>query len=271
MVNEGKRPMSSGEVRFLAVARMEDRVVVASYTHGSSSRHELHTGVLQKVLRSQKTVTDNPRLTITDRDVGTVHYDTDRSAIYVAITAFDYPQRTAFKCLGDLMTRFQASFGDALHKSAEGGISKMAKQIFAEICATYADAAAVDKTLGVLKQVEEVKGIMHDSINEMLATRDNLEVLEDKTEALRSEAATFQRQAVTLKRSMWWRNMKLKLLCGVVIIIVLAYVLLPQLAAIPGFRQAADAMGVGGDEQDEAAAPNATSAAPAESKETLAG
>tara|TARA_B100000795_G_scaffold90703_1_gene65979 strand:- start:549 stop:680 length:132 start_codon:yes stop_codon:yes gene_type:complete len=25
-------------------------------------------------------------------------------------------------------------------------------------------------------QVEEVKGIMHDSINEMLATRDNLEV-----------------------------------------------------------------------------------------------
>ena len=107
--------------------------------------------------------------------------------------------------------------------------------------------------------------------HEMLATRDNLEVLEDKTEALRSEAATFQRQAVTLKRSMWWRNMKLKLLCGVVIIIVLAYVLLPQLAAIPGFRQAADAMGVGGDEQDEAAAPNATSAAPAESKETLAG
>ena len=64
-------------------------------------------------------------------------------------------------------------------------------------------------------------------------------MLEDKSATLRSEAATFQRQAVTLKRSMWWRNMKLKLLCGVVIIIVLAYVLLPQLAAIPGFRQAA--------------------------------
>ena len=33
-------------------------------------------------------------------------------------------------------------------------------------------------------------------------------MLEDKSATLRPEAATFQRQAVTLKRSMWWRNMK---------------------------------------------------------------
>jgi len=109
------------------------------------------------------------------------------------------------------------------------------------VCCTFEDPAAVDKTIGVLQQVEEVKGIMHDSINEMLATRDNLEVLEDKTESLRTEAATFQRQAVTLKRSMWWRNMKLKLLCGVIVVVVLAYVLLPQLTALPGLQGAASA------------------------------
>ena len=113
MVNPGKRRADYGPpregVRFLAVARIEDRVVVAAYTHGSSSREQLYTDVLHKVIRSQKTVTDNPRLTITDREVGTVHYDTDRNAIFIAITAFDYPQRTAFKCLGDLRTRFQAT------------------------------------------------------------------------------------------------------------------------------------------------------------------
>ena len=286
MVNTGKRradgPLGEG-VRFVAVARMEDRVVVAAYTHGSSSRDQLYTDVLHKVIRSQKTVTDNPRLTITDREVGTVHYDTDRSAIFVAITAFEYPQRTAFKCLGDLRTRFQASFGEALHKSAEGGLSKPARQILADVCNTFEDPAAVDKTLGVLRQVEdllwldllwlhllwlhltwlhllwlyllwqveEVKGIMHDSINEMLATRDNLEVLEDKTETLRSEAATFQRQAVTLKRSMWWRNMKLKLLCGFLILIVLGYVFLPMLANLPGVQQGGSDSGGGASGSDE--------------------
>ena len=60
-------------------------------------------------------------------------------------------------------------------------------------------------------------------------------MLEDKTETLRSEAATFQRQAVSLKRSMWWRNMKLKLLCGFIVVIVLAYLLLPMLGNLPGF------------------------------------
>ena len=55
-------------------------------------------------------------------------------------------------------------------------------------------------------------------------------MLEDKSATLRSEAATFQRQAVTLKRSMWWRNMKLKLLCGFLVLIVLGYVFLPMLA-----------------------------------------
>jgi len=157
MVNPGKRRADApGEgVRFLAVARMEDRVVVAAYTHGgSSSREPLHTDVLHKVLRSQKTVTDNPRLTITDREVGTVHYDTDRSAIFVAITAFEYPQRLAFKCIGELKSRFQASFGEALHKSAEGGLSKPARQILADLCTMFEDPAAVDKTIGVLRQVE---------------------------------------------------------------------------------------------------------------------
>ena len=61
-------------------------------------------------------------------------------------------------------------------------------------------------------------------------------MLEDKSATLRSEAATFQRQAVTLKRSMWWRNMKLKLLCGFLVLIVLGYVFLPMLANLPGVQ-----------------------------------
>ena len=61
-------------------------------------------------------------------------------------------------------------------------------------------------------------------------------MLEDKTETLRSEAATFQRQAVTLKRSMWWRNMKLKLLCGFLVLIVLGYVFVPMIANMPGVQ-----------------------------------
>ena len=74
-------------------------------------------------------------------------------------------------------------------------------------------------------------------------------MLEDKSATLRSEAATFQRQAVTLKRSMWWRNMKLKLLCGFLVLIVLGYVFLPMLANLAtGQGGGAEGGGEGGGE-----------------------
>ena len=53
------------------------------------------------------------------------------------------------------------------------------------------------------------------------------QVLEDKTHTLRSEAAGFSRRAVTLRRHMWWRNCKMKILCFVAIAIVLCYILVP--------------------------------------------
>jgi len=175
-----------------------------------------------------------PRLTVTDREAGTVHYDSDATAIIVVVTAHDYPQRVAFKCIADIKQRFLASFGEALHKSAEGGLSKAARPLLSETCAQYSDAARVDKTTHLLREVTEVKGIVQDSLSDMLATRENLEVLEDKTVQLRSEAANFQRKAVDLRRTMWWRNCKLKLLLAVVITVVLAYILVPILVNAMG-------------------------------------
>ena len=203
-------------VRFAAVSRAADRVLVASYTHKlhNSSKADPFLAVVTRVLGSPQTVEDYPRLTITDREVGTIHYDSSRTCIFLVVTAPDYPQRIAFKCLADLKSRFESSFGEQLHKSAEGGLSKVARQLMTDVCTTFADPASVDKAIGVQRQVDDVKGIMSDSISEMLATRENLEVLEDKTENLRSEAAGFQRKAGALKRALWWRNMKIKIVCG---------------------------------------------------------
>ena len=62
------------------------------------------------------------------------------------------------------------------------------------------------------------------------------QVLEDKTHALRSEAAGFSRRAVTLRRHMWWRNCKMKILCFVAIAIVLCYILVPLIMAMQESR-----------------------------------
>lgn len=157
------------------------------------------------------------------------HYDTDSTYVFLIIATHEYPQRVAFKCLGELKTAFVKNFGEVMHTCAEGGLSKRARPLLSEACAAYADEAKADKTIRVMRQVDEVRDIMQESITEMLATRENLEVLEDKTLMLRTEAAGFQRRAVTLRRNMWWRNCKMKMVCAFVVIVVLAYVFVPMI------------------------------------------
>eukprot|EP00316_Scyphosphaera_apsteinii_P013509 CAMPEP_0119312710 /NCGR_PEP_ID=MMETSP1333-20130426/26966_1 /TAXON_ID=418940 /ORGANISM="Scyphosphaera apsteinii, Strain RCC1455" /LENGTH=206 /DNA_ID=CAMNT_0007317367 /DNA_START=29 /DNA_END=646 /DNA_ORIENTATION=+ len=201
----GSGGSSSGDgLRFLAAGRSCDRVIIASYAHHSdSAAAQRYHAVTQRVLGSANTIERYPRLTVTDRESGTVHYDTDQTCIFLIVTSPEYPQRIAFKCLGELKTRFNEAHGEAVHKSAEGGLTRAGRMLFVEVASRFEEPASVDKATHLLREVGEVKDIMQDSIQDLLATRENLEVLEDKTIQLRSEAATFQRKAVDLRRSMW--------------------------------------------------------------------
>ena len=89
-------------VRFLAVGRvsdLSDRVLCATYAHGCDTATAQHFhSVSTRVLASTSTIDQYPRLTVTDRDAGTVHYDTSEGSIFLIITSPEYPQRIAFKC-----------------------------------------------------------------------------------------------------------------------------------------------------------------------------
>ena len=161
-------------VRFLGVYRLQDQVRVASYAHNSSEADEAEAKSSQVLQANAAGL--HPRLSVSAEAVGTIHYETDRYALYAAITKHEYPQRTAFKCIGELRSRFGEAHGEALHKAEEGGLSAAAKPVMADLCTKFADATSVDRTLGLLKQVDDVKGVMSETVTNMLATHENLEV-----------------------------------------------------------------------------------------------
>lgn len=70
---------SSGNsnVRFIAVARVADRTIVA--THGPKIPMERKTSM---ILASER-LEENSRLTINDREVGTIHYESDSATLYL--------------------------------------------------------------------------------------------------------------------------------------------------------------------------------------------
>ena len=163
----------------------------------------------------------HPRLTVTDREHGCIHYETGRAAMYVAVSPTDYPQRVAFRCIAELRSRFESGLGDALHKAEPGGLSKASKPLMSELCGRFADASKNDKTLRVMKEVDEVKEVVGESIQHLLATHENLEVLEDRSEQLVAQTQQFQRTTKAVRVVQQTKNRRLSytscLICLLVI------------------------------------------------------
>lgn len=79
--------------------------------------------------------------------------------------------------------------------------------------------------------MDEVKATMEGNINRMLDNAETVGAVEDKSEALRAGAQQFQRRSDNVKRMMWWRLVKLKIIFGTLVICILGYIIVPIIAA----------------------------------------
>ena len=97
----------------------------------------------------------------------------------------------------------------------------------ASTCRRYEDLGEVDKLTAVSLQVEDVKATMEGNINKMLDNAETVGAVEDKAEALRDGAQQFQRRSDNIRRAMWWRLFKIKMIFALLFIVVLGYIFIP--------------------------------------------
>jgi hypothetical protein len=181
--------MSLNPVRYCVVARIADKTVVASYFHGpDSGRLTAYEASVKKVLQAAR-IDERPKLSITDRELGTIHYDSDAECVYMVVTSSEYPQRTAFMMLAEFKDTFKATYQGQVGTAAENGLNKLAsKRFFPDICTKYSDLKNVDKIHAVMDQVDKTKDKMQENITKIIENQQNLETLQDKTETMRGEA-----------------------------------------------------------------------------------
>jgi vesicle-associated membrane protein 72 len=91
----------------------------------------------------------------------------------------------------------------------------------------------ISKLAKVKAQVSEVKGVMMENIEKVLDRGEKIELLVDKTENLRSQAQDFRTQGTQMRRKMWLKNMKVKL---IVLGILIALILIIFFSACNGIK-----------------------------------
>ena len=82
-----------------------------------------------------------------------------------------------------------------------------------------------NKTQQVQSEVDEVVGIMQGNIHKVMQRGEQIDSLQTKTEDLQSSSLQFKRGANQVRKEMWWKDMKLKLIIGGVVGVILIIII----------------------------------------------
>lgn len=84
---------------------------------------------------------------------------------------------------------------------------------------TYNTNPPTDELARAQNELDQVKNIMVQNVEQILSRGERIELLVDKTDNMASQATAFRRGARTVRRQMWWKNKRVVAL-GVLVALV---------------------------------------------------
>lgn len=76
------------------------------------------------------------------------------------------------------------------------------------------------------REIDDVRGIMTKNIESLLERGERLDLLVDKSDRLGGSAREFRVRSRGLKRQMWWKNIKLMALLGLVAFLIIIFIII---------------------------------------------
>ena len=228
--------LKQDNIKYLAVARASDKVVLCSFVpflQNPALRvdESFYRDMTDKVIRAptwREQVDPNTSHSL-DCAPNKFHFRMDDDQrIFIAIAAGEYPARLAFQLIEQFRQSFVSRVGSKFANCGENGLNKECMRLMKDLAARFDDRTKLDKVSDVAQRVDDVKIVMHDNIQSVLANTEKMEAVEEKTVHLNEQAKVFRNTGRNLQRKMWWKNFKLNLtigLCGVLVLIILLAIL----------------------------------------------
>lgn len=81
--------------------------------------------------------------------------------------------------------------------------------VISSLMHTYNTAPPMDELARAQHELNQVKDIMVQNVEQILSRGERIELLVDKTDAMAGQATAFRRGARSVRRQMWWKNKKM--------------------------------------------------------------
>ncbi|KAG0225001.1 hypothetical protein BGW41_004842 [Actinomortierella wolfii] len=200
-------------------------IILAEYTNSSGNFTTVTEAILEKI------PPNNSKLTyVYDRYL--FHYICEDGLTYMCMADDTLGRRIPFAFLQDIKERFLAQYPRerALNAVVPYGMNEFSKTI-AKQMEYFSTNPNADRIKQVQGEIEQVKDVMVHNIERVLERGERIELLVDKTDNLNHQAYAFKKRSTALKRSMWWKNVKLMAIL-IFVMIVISYLIV---ASVCGF------------------------------------
>ncbi|XP_015181404.1 PREDICTED: vesicle-associated membrane protein 7 [Polistes dominula] len=148
------------------------------------------------------------------------HYICEDSLIYMCITDDNFQRSRAFLFLNEIKRRFLTVYGEGAQTAMAYAMNTEFSRVLANEMKHYSESRDIDTISKVHGELDELKDIMVKNIDHLATRGERLELLINKTENLTASSVTFRKTSRNLARSLFWKNVKIYVIIGVVLIIV---------------------------------------------------
>jgi len=94
-----------------------------------------------------------------------------------------------------------------------------------------AGAGNNNRTAALQAEIDSTVGIMRDNITKVSDRGERLDALQDKTDNLQRSAQGFRRGANRVRKAMWWKDMKMRMIIIAVIVVIILIAIIVPLAS----------------------------------------
>ena len=216
-LDEDKTP-----IKYLLIGDSSTNKIITEFSSGntqSKTKKEINQ-IFNKLCKSQNKKIDE-RNKITSKNENYYFTFCNPDLIYILLANNQYPERHVFELIQKINEeKIPNSVNDETRELNPSG-----RQALKQLIDHYQDPKNINKIAEIQKDVDSLKVDMKKNINKMVESVDNVNELQDKSEALKLETDDYKKNANEVRKITWWQNFKLWIILGILVIILIIIII----------------------------------------------
>ncbi|XP_045479808.1 vesicle-associated membrane protein 7 [Harmonia axyridis] len=153
------------------------------------------------------------------------HYICENQVIYMCVTDDDFERSRAFLFLNEIKRRFTSAYNGNIENALPYAMNTEFSRVLANEMKHYSESTDIDNISKIHGELDELKNIMVKNIGNVAMRGERLELLVNKADNLNAGSVSFRTTSRNLARQMFWKNVKIYCIIGLVITVFIYFVI----------------------------------------------